>query len=67
MKQEFLRTRTFRVSYDDGNFPMVTFKDNDQKVPVTITDCFSGDIVSRFNASPKELYHELVERGYNMM
>ena len=67
MKQEFLRSRTFRVSYDDGNFPNVVFKDNSQKVAVTVTDCFSGDIVSRFMVAPKELYHELVERGYNLM
>lgn len=64
MKKEFLRYRSFRVSYDDGNLPYVSYKDNSKPVTVTVTDCFSRDIVSRFETTPKNLYNELIERGY---
>ena len=66
MKQEFLRSRTFRISYDDGSIPYVTFKDDNRPVLVTVTDCFSKDIVSKFNCAPKNIYNELIDRGYNL-
>lgn len=64
MKKEFLRSRTFRISYDDGNLPYVSYKDNAKPVVVTVTDCFSHDIVSRFETTSKDLYNELIQRGY---
>lgn len=65
MKKEFLRSRTFRISYDDGNMPYVTYQNNNKPVLVIVTDCFSNDIVSRFEAAPKDIYKELIDRGYN--
>jgi hypothetical protein len=67
MKQEFLRSRTFRVSYEDNSTPFVNFKDDNRPVLVKVTDCFSGDVVSTFKVSPKNLYKELYDRGYSLL
>jgi hypothetical protein len=66
MKHEFLRARTFRISYEDNMFPYITINNNCSiPVNVTVTDCYSKDIVSKFKALPRDLYNELIARGYN--